>query len=248
MKIVRTPEEIKSMLNVFTEPAFLESRTLAAMFETTPEFISGVLPPPLEPASLPHGSIFVQTSRVFKGAGIFVNARYGDVEGSYCLAMPMNTDYAILFGRELWGEPKKQADTELTRDGDNLVGTVIRRGVEVIRLTGKSAGPIEMETSQSNHFHFKYSFSADGSGLDHNPRLVHVRFNNKVHLAESCQVTVELKDSDHDIYGQIPIVSVLGGVYTEMDCYGRGRYLAEVDKEKFLPYAFSKIDAYDSFL
>jgi len=40
------------------------------------------------------------------------------IEASYCLAMPMSTDVAIIFGRELFGEPKKQGRVSLESDGD----------------------------------------------------------------------------------------------------------------------------------
>ena len=57
-----------------------------------------------------------------------VRARYQDVEGDFCLAMPMSTDVAIIFGRELFGEPKKQARVQLKSDGDVMRASVERFG------------------------------------------------------------------------------------------------------------------------
>ncbi len=43
------------------------------------------------------------------GGAIYVAARHEGVEGDYVLAMYMDADPAIIFGRDLFGEPKKQA-------------------------------------------------------------------------------------------------------------------------------------------
>ena len=49
-----------------------------------------------------------------------MRARYQGIEANYCLAMPMSTDVAIIFGRELFGEPKKQGRVRLESDGGML--------------------------------------------------------------------------------------------------------------------------------
>jgi len=74
----------------------------------------------------------------FNGAGVNVACTYEGQDGVYCLAMPMSTDTAVIFGRELYAEPKKLADIELDqRPGGHVRGTVTRRGITIIELRGR---------------------------------------------------------------------------------------------------------------
>jgi acetoacetate decarboxylase len=105
VRFVRTAEEIRKIMGTLSNARFDEVKTLAATFRTTPEFVREVLPPPLQPASEPLGTIAViEVGRSncvgpFQGGFIAIRARYNDLEADYCLAMAMNTDTAIIFGR-----------------------------------------------------------------------------------------------------------------------------------------------------
>jgi acetoacetate decarboxylase len=123
---VKSPEEIKKIEDVLAKPAFLEGRTLTVTYLTRPEIIRAVLPPPLEPVGEPLVSVGVGTFGssncvgAFAGGWVDVRAKYNGIEANYCLAMPMSTDVAIIFGRELFGEPKKQGRVRLESDGDMM--------------------------------------------------------------------------------------------------------------------------------
>ncbi len=255
MKFIRTGEEVKRILGVIAKPKFLNCEMLAAAFKTTPEFVQEVLPPPLKPAAEPLGTLLVgawgKSNSVgpFRGAALYVRAVYEDIEGDYCLTMPMNTDTAILFGRETMGEPKKQAQTDIVSVGRKVIGTVQRHGIEVMRVTATPTGPADpQDLSSFINFHFKYTFAADGSGLDHDPLLVHVLFSNVVEEAYACDVELALTRTDNDVYGEIPVLEMLQCWYTpKVDMHAESKYLTTVDKEAFLPYAFFKIDPYDDY-
>lgn len=243
MKFVLNPEEVKEMLQIL-KPVFVNLYGLIAVIETTPEFIKEILPPPLEPAELPYAKIAMQTGKAFNGFTAYVSCRYGDIEGDYGIGFVMDTDYAVTFGRELFGEPKKQGDISLTRNGNDIVGTVRRKGVEIARMEAKALQPADPNMiSEADNFHFKYAFKADGSGIE-DARLVHAHFNYNIRSIEACEVKIKLQDSVHDIYGNIPIKNILGCVYVDFDLSGQGRYLTEVDPEILLPYAFFKHDDY----
>lgn len=255
MKFIRTQDEIKSILSVIADPKFLDSEMLVATFRTTEEFVKEVLPPPLKSAKEPTGTLFLATwgksnsVGVFRGAALYVKAEYNGEEGDYCLTMPMNTDTAILFGRETMGEPKKQAQTDIVHIGEKIIGTVKRHGVEMMRVTATPKGPADpQDISKFINFHFKYSFAADGSGLDHDPKLVHVTFSNDVKEVQACDIELALTKSDNDVFGDIPVLEVLQGWYTpHLDMYAKSKYLTTVDKDAFLPYAFFKVDPYDCY-
>ena len=98
---------------------------VTVIFETDPEAIASVLPPPLEPsvatARLRIAVVDMGTGLPTFGAGWFgVRARHGDAEGEYALFMPMTTEQATVGGRETFGEPKKIGQITLEVDGDTL--------------------------------------------------------------------------------------------------------------------------------
>ena len=88
------------------------STAVTVIWETDPDVIKAVLPPPLEPseplARIRFATVDMGTGIPVFGAGWFgVRARHGKVEGEYPLFMPMTTEQATVGGRETYGEPKK---------------------------------------------------------------------------------------------------------------------------------------------
>lgn len=245
MKLVKTTAEIQRMLASFS-PTFKDNTSIIIVFETDPDFVREVLPPPLQPAELPLGVALLQNGANYNGGGLFLKARYGDVEGDYCLAMPMNTDSAVIFGRELWGEPKKIAETVIKKDEDQLVGTITRQNVEVVRVEANILEPIDSTLfKNSTHFHFRYNIKPDATGIE-NTRLIKVDFANQIEFAFGLKVNLlQFRDSIADVYGNVPVKAIHAGSYLKMDCKGTGKYLAEVEDQKFLPYAFYRVDPYD---
>jgi acetoacetate decarboxylase len=71
---------------------------------------------------------------VFSGACFYVQVRHKEQVGDYCLGMQMSTDAAIIFGREVFGEPKKYAKSTLERTGSMLQGRVERYDGPIIRI------------------------------------------------------------------------------------------------------------------
>lgn len=251
MRFVKTADELARLRAIYREPRFLDSRVLSLSFETTAEAVRALLPPPLEPADRPLASATVMEFRAsncvgpFLGASMNVRARYGNMEGNYCVTMPMSTDIAIMFGRELYGEPKKQARITLEREGRQVTGRVERYGVQYIELAATLDETGAAGHGEGSTFHYKYLHSADGLGFDFDPLLIHIRTESRWTLLERGRGALTFRDSPHDPVADIPIVSVLGASYTEGEVATFGRTLCRVDPEAFLPYSFGKIDAMD---
>ncbi len=247
-RYVKSADEIRALLRLHAEPAFLGRRGLAIQFETDPAFVRAVLPPPLEPAERPVASAGVSSFRAsncvgpFDGGAITVRCRYGELEGVYCITMPMSTDTAVIYGRELYAEPKKLAAVAVEREGNRARATVTRHGVAYIALDAELSEPVPDGESQVNNFYFKYTIAADGSGLDHDPLLVCVTTRSTVRHAMRGSGTVRFAESVHDPVADIPVLRVLGAVWSEGDTFTRGRTLASVPAGEFLPYAFGKMD------
>lgn len=255
MLTVRNKEQIQSILARIARPDFLDCEIICITFETTPEFVKTILPPPLEPAEKPLGTITISTwgnsnvAGAFRGASISLAAKYKDISASFCLTMPMNTDTAIIFGRETMGEPKKQAQIDVFHSLDKVIGTVARNYQEFMRVSAKPLQKIDPDgLKKFGNFHFKYAFAPDGSGLDADPKIVLAEFDNDLEELYLCEGDVQLTKSSHDLYGDVPITKIISTVYSpKLDMHAHASYIGETDKEAFLPYAFMKVDPYDNF-
>jgi acetoacetate decarboxylase len=248
---VKSPEQIKKIEDTLAQPAFLDGRTVTVTYLTRPEIVRAVLPPPLEPAGEPLISVGVGTFGrsncvgAFAGGWVDVPAKFNGIEASYCLAMPMSTDVAIIFGRELFGEPKKQGRVSLTSDGDVVRGSIERLGVSFLSVEARLTEDVSISgPSKNGRFHFKFLHAADGRGLEFDPIVVHAAFENKLRVLKRGEGKVIFKPSHHDPLTDLEILEYRGAVYMEGDVYARARRIGTVPAAKFLPYAFQNIDDY----
>jgi len=248
---VKSPEQISKIEERLAAPAFLQGKMMSVRFLTRPEIVREVLPPPLEPARQPLVTISVCTFGAsncvgeFAGGVIDVLARYKGIEANHCLAMPMSTDVAIIFGRELFGEPKKQGRVRLESDGDVVRGSVERFGIPYIQLEGRFTEDVPITgPSFSDRFHFKFMHSANGRGLEFDPIIVHAHFRNELKVMKRGDGKVTLKATPHDPLTEIEIVKLMDASYVEGDIFAEAKAIGTVSAEKFLPYAFQNIDDY----
>ncbi|MBP5744323.1 MAG: acetoacetate decarboxylase family protein, partial [Oscillospiraceae bacterium] len=155
-------------------------------------------------------------------------------------------ELAVRIGRDGLGEPKKQGETVVFDDGKKYIGTVSRFGQELLHIEADivGPGPEGLGGGPMDNLHFQYSIKVDGSGLTP-VYLLDSHFDNVATdtlLMENC--TVKTTDTPFDIYGEIPIEEVVACFAATLEMRGHARYLAEVDPDEFLPYAFFKHDDY----
>ncbi len=56
--------------------------------------------------------------------------------------MPVTDDTALIAGREVYGFPKQIAERiELSRSASAVVGSVVRKGTEILRIEATLTGP-----------------------------------------------------------------------------------------------------------
>ncbi len=251
MRFVKTSDEVKSIQAIYARPHFMAARSLTVIFETTPEAVQALLPPPLEPTPEPLASAWVgdignsNCVGPFMGAALYLRARYGDLVGDYCLTMPMSTDAAVTFGRELYGEPKKLAQIVFESQGDHVWGSAMRYDIRYMSLRGRMEGDGPTGRHQTSTFHFKYLPRPDGSGFDYPPLLVHIATEVNIQASQHGRGELVFRESPHDPVADVPVTQVIQAVYTESVSYTSGKILCEVDPDAFLSYAFSKIDSTD---
>ena len=249
----KSPEEIGKIEERLAAPAFLRGKMLAVTYLTRPEIVRAVLPPPLEPANEPIVTVGVCTFGdsncvgPFAGGFVDVLARYNGIEANHCLAMPMSTDVAIIFGRELFGEPKKQARVRLASDGDVIRGRIERFGVPYIQVEARLTENVPIKgPSYGSRFHFKFMHAGNGRGLEFDPILIHAHFRNELTISRRGSGKVTFAASHHDPLAEIEIVEYRGASYFEGDVYAETKKIGTVAAEKFLPYAFQNIDDYSA--
>jgi len=249
---------------------FIDAEMLTFAWETDPEVIARLLPPPLKPTSRPLAAGFIayypktNFSAPYHECGLFLRASYKGEEGYYCLAMPVTDDMAMAGGREAWGYPKKMANIVMSREGDTLSGYAERHGIKFLQvkatLTGKvnndNAGLNVMRATGINPdgefsdkvFLFKHSPSPDPRKIfDYPPLLVEgvTRFRPKTF--KWAEMDVELTPSAFDPWSEVPVKRMLGGFYTVGDnSMLHGRVLKKINQLEFLPYAFVKWE-FDQF-
>jgi acetoacetate decarboxylase len=252
MRFVKTPEEIAAIQNIYSRCHLLGTRTLTVYFETDPDMVRQVLPPPLEPAPNPVGIGWVgevassNCTGPYSIAALAVRARYGEIVGNYCLTVAVSTPEAVMFGRELYGEPRKLAKMIFEEQDEHVWGSAERNEIRILSMRGRCSDPAPTGRQETSSFFFKFLPRPDGSGFDFPPQLVHVTGDVVVTEARRGRGEIVFRESPHDPVIDVPVRQVMDAVYTAGHGYTSGRILCEVDPEAFLPYAFSKIDSFEA--
>ncbi len=247
MGLVRTQAEIERIQHALAKPRFMNGEMLSVDFLTKPETVTALLPPGLEPTDKPRVTAMVgrwQSNCVgdFDGGAVYIEARHKDIVGDYVLAMYMDRDQPIIYGRELFGEPKKQATTRLHRHGERLNGCVERYGTRLIELDvhiEKDHGP---SSGQGINFNYKAIPATNGIGLEWDAALTIARFDTTVRDNGEGAGIVKLQGSHLDPLDEIEVVGVLRGGFIEADLIANAETLAYISGEEFLPYALGRTD------
>jgi acetoacetate decarboxylase len=247
MGFVKTPEEIARIERLTARPEFVNGERLAVAFLTTPQTVRRLLPPPLEPAATPLVVVGIgrwQSRGVGDYAGCSLNlaARHGTVEGGYALAMWMDTEPAVVFGRDVFGEPKKLANARLFRDGDRFRAHLERHGTRLVEIEAdisEWSGPSREERIA---FNFRSRPAADGVGLDGPAVLTRATFTTEVKRGGTGTGSIVLRGTDHDPLDEIEIVSVAWASFQEHDVFARCEAVDSVPADRFLPYHHGRND------
>ena len=254
--------EKQNRLKFMQAGEFYDIERVTVFFETKPEVVRRLLPPPLKPGALPIANVFVANyprtnfGVAYLESALFLQAQFNGEEGSYCLGMPVTNDMAMILGREIFGYPKKLADIHLKREGDKVDGRTERHGVRFLEikanLTGKfndkgfqdlMAASLQVP-GQVVTFNFKYFPAPGGEGFDYNPRLIREVVTRRPKRVEIGEAKLVLRSSDHDPWGEVEVVRVLGAVYAVADVTMLpGTVVAETAAAEFAPYALMKLDA-----
>lgn len=244
---------------------FYDAEMLTIYWETKPELIKRILPPPLKPAKRPLVHAFIANypktnfCPPYKEAGLFILADYNGELGTYCLSMPITDGIGMALGREFCGLPKKMADIDFKKDNTFIEGTVGRHGIDFFNVKANLNSKLNDENAEKilaeNYgkglpmFNIKYSKAIDGSGFDLKPTLVKQSINMDTTVLQAGEVEITLKDSPHDPWAELEVVKMLGGIYTvSTNVLLKGTILEEINPMSFIPYSYLRWDWWEDNL
>ena len=242
------PVEAGRNREVEATSAEIWSTALTAVWETDPEVIAAILPPPLSPID---GEPFVRCTittvqmpvgPAFGAGWLGVRARHGDDIGEYPIFMPMTTEQSVIGGRETYGEPKKLADVRATRTGDTVEATIARMGFPLIEIRGtvnEVRAPYELS---KRDFWFKFLPSATGEGLEDDGFLVYGEKTERARVFDGVDGTVVLKDSPLDPVADLVIRRMIDINWTERASTQVGVTQCRVPAATLLPFMHQRYD------
>jgi acetoacetate decarboxylase len=261
MSFVKTPQELLQLSQMKID--FYDAEMIFAFWLTRPEVVERLLPPPLKPVDFPLASAFIanypRTSfgLPYKEAALFLAAQYEQVQGSYCLAMPVTDDMAMAGGREQFGFPKKMAQIQLTRIDEKFHGFVERNSVRFFELEFTEdeqsvADIFKNSIQQSFAFHqetgsgaylVKSFMAPDDQIFDYPPRLIRQNIVFRPKTIEWGRAQIKLDRSNCDPWYEVEVINPIGALRIVGDnTMHSGQVLAEISKMEYAPYAFIKWD------
>lgn len=242
----RAPEAQRNR-EVEAVSAAIWSTAVTVVWETDPDVIRQLLPPPLEVseplARIRFATVDMGTGIPVFGAGWFgVRARHGSKEGEYALFMPMTTEQATIGGRETFGEPKKIGRVGIEIDGDRVHASFDRMGFPLAEVTGTLGTSIEIPPKDKVDFYFKCSPSPDGKGFDTEPALVHVARHEEARDGRSIDGTFVMHDSPLDPIADIPVGRIVSMQFAQVTTRQHGEVVERVPADWLLPFVHQRYD------
>jgi acetoacetate decarboxylase len=223
------------------------STGVVAVWESDPDAVAAVLPPPLKPGTRPL--VRANISKVDLpgyplGAGsVAVAAHHGGREGWYPLVMPMTHERALIGGREVFGEPKKLGEVVVERDGPAVRAYLARHGIAFVEVRGTVTGQLPLpEETEKLDFYVKFLPAVDGEGFDAEPVLVHCTRREKARRLEAVTGEVVLRESAYDPVADLPVRELVEITVGEKTTDQKGRVAERISPRALLPYIHQRYD------
>jgi acetoacetate decarboxylase len=247
---VKTKDELDKYYGIGVRK-FIGANMLGAMFQTKPEIVRQVLPPPLEPADQPNGLIFIaeypetNLGPGYKESALFLNCAFEGETGSYCLSMPIDSEPDRMHnGRDIFGLPKKMASIHLEKNGQDVHGWVERHKIRFVEIKTRLTGTLPNMPAMGPSFLFKAMPRIDlKPGFDGPVLLCRQQNDIEMKNLEIGTGEITLRESDADSWAEIQIINVIASFFLKADITMQpGRVIREVEPERFTPYYFKMLD------
>lgn len=247
MGFVRSATEADEITDVLAAPRFGPGSQVAVEFRTDPTVHAALLPPPLVPASDPVAVASVghwQSNVVgaYSGGSISLLARLGDIEAAFPLGMWMDSEPAVAFGREVFGEPKKLATARLDRCGDTVTATLTRYGVDLVSLHAQLEEDAPTGTHLRRTFNVRSRTASDGRGLAGDAELTLTDFTTTTAVHRTGTGDLVLTSGPHDPAGELPVLEVLRATWQEHIMSATCHVVATIPAATFWPWHLGRLD------
>ncbi|MFW6092578.1 MAG: acetoacetate decarboxylase family protein [Pseudomonadota bacterium] len=227
-------------------------RSVRAVYETEPEIAAALLPKPLEPLERPE--IFVQFAHVamhvseentvtIGAATVAVRSYYKGRMGGYVLAMPMEGEFVVISGREIYGEPKKIGAVDFDVDGDRFKVAVTRHDIPFLEIQG-SIGESKGSAEFTEHFFCHKALPAiDGSlGFDGDVLLTQLNWKRNYTDVYECKGDIILRESPYDPLVDVPVRKLVSLEYAEGATQTNGEILEKIPGEWIKHHIHQRFD------
>ena len=247
MGFVKTREEIAAIEAAIANPSFSAAQALSVEFLVEPGFVESVLPPPLETVEEPRMRAMVgrwQSNCVgdFSGGAVYISVRHDGVDGDYNFFQYMDTDASIIYGRDVFGEPKKMARPRLYRRGQRFSASLERGGVRIVALEAEMERDLGPARSERSSFNFKSRPAANGHGLEEDAILTRADFVVEARVALEGSGRLRFAGTPDDPLDQIPVTEIVRATYLEGDMAAKCKKVASVPADVFLPHHHTRND------
>ena len=230
---------------------FPGAKIMGVVFETRPEIVERLLPPPLEPTGANNALMFIgqypetNLGPGYREAALFLGCQYKGESGNYCLSMPIDSlESRIYNGRDIFGYPKKKANIHLEEDGDRVIGWVERHGIRFVEIETTLMSELPGLPTPGPNFLFKAMPRIDLSpGFDGPVLLCRQQTDIEMQSLKVGSAEVKLRESAFDPWAEVELVNVIVAYYLTSDnTMQPGSVLQEVDAEAYLPFYFKMTD------
>jgi acetoacetate decarboxylase len=203
---------------------WINARVLVAELSVDPTEAAKFVPPEMKMTDESKATVFIADypettfGSVYREAAVIMHCE--DEKGAfrYCPWMVVDDDTALILGRELLGFPKKMAEIKLEETNNHVIGTVSRKGVEVMRIEGS----VEAEIAQPSPVFGVRMINVFGSLIGGMKLLEIPPSSEKFKSANSVTAKVTLNSSDRDVLGGLSSPVEVDARLVTMDFGGNG--------------------------
>ncbi len=218
-------------------------RSLRALYRTDPAISEALIPRPLTPA--PEPLVFVQygltTMHMDDLEDIHINAvtvavkcRHEETDGFYVIAMPMEGEFVVITGREVFGEPKKIATSVGMEISDTSINAHVgRHGIDFLEMRGVLGQELSPQQFTEHMFCYKALPAIDGgTGFDGDVLLTRLNWErNYTRVTEIINPEVILRESPFDPLADVLVYDVVKMELCEGSIKTSGQILQTVPGE-----------------
>lgn len=234
-----TPDDL---LKTFTSNHLLNMEGYIAAWESKPEVLQRLLPPPLELAS-PVVQIYVcnilnpTLMPWYREASMTLRAKHGDRHALWTMSLLLDGPGAEMggyLGREKLNMPKKLVEAfEISRFDNVGKARIARHGEDLLQLTADINGKYNTPAGEAHFADYKvgnkvpfnsffYLYNAgmvDGKPGFVNGRIVELDIQVDIKRWDVGTFDITLGETPDDPWAEMEIVKPLGGAYTLFDMY-----------------------------